>query len=90
MEGDKTMAQQEPVPGVAIEDIGLDGEGRVALTNPQVAERLKILLAAKRPKPPPKPNTNCTGCNTVDGCGPSNSNCQPNTVANCGCPPKVG
>ena len=77
-------AQQEPVPAVAIEDIGLDGEGRVAITNPQVAERLKVAVGSRRREPTSAPNTNCAGCNTTKGCGPLNTKCNPNTVSSCG------
>jgi hypothetical protein len=77
---------QELLSEFIVEDIGLDGEGRVAIKDPGVAERLRLALAAKRqktrpkgPKGPPKPNTNCNGCNTVEGCGPLNETCSPNT-----------
>ena len=79
------MAQQELLTEFIVEDIGLDGEGRVAITDPRVAERLRLTLAAKPRKPAPKPNTNCNICNTVEGCGPLNETCSPNTVPNCGC-----
>jgi hypothetical protein len=80
-----TMAQQDCVVEVAVEDIGLDQAGRVAVMKPE-AERL---LAARRRKQltrPPIPNTNCQEvCNTASGCGPINKKCNPNTVSNCGC-----
>jgi hypothetical protein len=81
------MAEQEILTGLMVEDIGLDGEGRVAVQNPQIAERIRLALAVERqrPKPSPKPNTNCGVCNTVEGCGPLNETCSPNTVPNCGC-----
>jgi hypothetical protein len=84
-----STGQQEPFTGIAIEDIILDGNGHVTIGNPQVAERLRVGLAAKRqksgPKGPPKPNTNCNGCNTTTGCGGDNMICKPNTKPNCGC-----
>jgi hypothetical protein len=74
------MTQQEPLAGLALEDIALDGEGRVAITNPAVAERLKV-LAAQRRKGKEAPNTNCGLCNSVKGCQ-QNTGC--NSVAGCG------
>jgi hypothetical protein len=63
------MILQESVVELVMEDIGLDGEGRVAITNPRVAEHLKIALATRRRSGPlDKPNTNC-GCNVVAHCG---------------------
>jgi hypothetical protein len=56
--------------GIVLEDIALDGEGRVAITNPAVAERLKV-LAAERQKPADKPNVNCGFCNTAKKCSPN-------------------
>ena len=42
---------------------------RSAITNPRVAEHLKIALATRRRSGPlDKPNTNC-GCNVVAHCG---------------------
>ena len=80
-----SMVQQEPFNGIAIEDLGLDGDGRVTIANPLVAEHLKSALAAKRRKPTPKPNVNCSGCNTTQGCGTTDMICKPNTTPNCGC-----
>lgn len=82
-----STGQQEPVAGVAIEDIVLDGDGHVTIGNPRVAERLRFAQAAKDRKPTPKPNTNCGACNTTRGCGDYDPNgiCKPNTTPNCGC-----
>jgi hypothetical protein len=68
-----------------IEEIGLDAEGRVAVTNPEIAARLRRTSAAVRGKPAPAPNTNCETCNTAKGCDGTNDVCHPNTVPNCGC-----
>lgn len=82
---DPSIVEPEPSTGVAIEDVLVDGDGRVTITNPRVAERLKLVAETKRRKPAPTPNTNCSICNTVKGCGPVNKECSPNTVSNCGC-----
>jgi hypothetical protein len=81
------MTQPGPSAGFAVQDISVDREGRVTITNPRIAGRLSAAAAVKKPKPKPKPNTNCAGCNTVKGCGGEpNLMCQPqNTVPNCGC-----
>jgi hypothetical protein len=81
-----TMAEQEPFTGLAIEDLLLDGDGRITIANPRVAERLKLAAKTKHREPATAPNTNCAVCNTVKGCGPLNKQCSPNTVSNCGCP----
>ena len=59
------------VARLEVEDIRLDGEGRVAIANPQAAQGLEVVLAARRnkPKPRPKPNSNCFGCNATTFCG---------------------
>jgi hypothetical protein len=82
-----SITQREAVAGVVIADIALDGEGRIAITSRELAERIAVARAAKRREkaPKPTPNTNCSGCNTVKGCGPINEECNPNTVPNCGC-----
>jgi hypothetical protein len=78
------MTQPGPSAEFAVQDISVDREGRVTITNPRIAGRLHA--AAKTPKPKPTPNTNCSGCNTVEGCGGENLICKPqNTVSNCGC-----
>ena len=59
----------------AIQDVNVDPEGRITITNPRIAERLHVAAAAK---PKPQPNINCGGCNTVKGCGPLNN------APNCG------
>jgi hypothetical protein len=81
------MTQSEPSSEFAVQDISVDREGRVSVTNPRIGARLQTAMAVKKPKP--KPNGNC-GCNTSPGCnGPDNPPdliCQPqNTVTNCGC-----
>jgi hypothetical protein len=81
------MTHPGPSTEFAVQDINVDREGRVIITNPQIARQLNAAVTAKRPKPKPKPpNTNCNGCNTVPGCGGENMLCGPqNTVPNCGC-----
>jgi hypothetical protein len=84
------MTQSSPSAEFAVQDISVDQEGRVTITNPRIGGRL--YAAAKRPKPKPEPeqNTNCALCNSTEGCGPTNKHCRPiNTVANCGCE-KIG
>jgi hypothetical protein len=80
--GNASMTQPGPTE-FAVQDINVDREGRVTITNPRIDGR--VYAAAKRPKP--KPNTNCVRCNTVKGCGGDpNLICEPNnTVQNCGC-----
>jgi hypothetical protein len=81
------MTQSDPSAEFAVQDISLDREGRVTITNPRIGGRL--YAAATRPKPKP-PNTNCSGCNSVKGCGPTNTSCNPtNSVPNCGCKKKI-
>jgi hypothetical protein len=82
---DLTTIGPEQFTGVTVEDLLLDREGRITLTNTMVAERLKLVAKLERQKPRPAPNTNCSVCNTVKGCGPVNRQCTPNTVSNCGC-----
>jgi hypothetical protein len=80
---DQLMPQQEPVTPLMMEDIGLDGEGRVAIRNPHVTEGLRVKLAGRGGRGPSKeeaPNTNCLGCNTVENCG----TIVVNTVKGCG------
>ena len=78
---DQLMQQQEPAR-LMMEDIGLDGEGRVAITNRHVTEHLRVKLAGRGPSNPKgdAPNTNCLGCNTVENCG----TIVVNTVKGCG------
>jgi hypothetical protein len=78
------MTHPGPSVDFAVQDINVDREGRVIITNPRIARHLNA--AAKTPKAKPAPNTNCNGCNTVAGCGVTNEECHPqNTVPNCGC-----
>jgi hypothetical protein len=84
------MTQPGPSAEFGIQDISVDGDGRVTIANPRIAGRLLAAAAVtKTPKGKPAPNTNCAFCNTVEGCGPVNKGCNPNTVANCGCPSKI-
>ncbi len=78
--------QQEGFTGLSVEDISIDSGGRVAITNPVVAERLAN-IAPQRKRPRPKPNTNCgDACNSTKGCGPLDLICgPPNTKPNCSC-----
>ena len=62
----------------SVDDLGIDNNGRLILTNPQLAGALEAAKRLERDKPaPPKPappvNTNCNGCNAVTGCGPTNN-----------------
>jgi hypothetical protein len=77
------MVEPEPSAEFAVQDLSLDRDGRVRITNAAMAGRLHA--AAVTPKPKPKPNTNCKGCNNVKGCGGSNVDCTPNTAPQCGC-----
>jgi hypothetical protein len=63
------LPQQRPVIGVVVDDISLDGEGRVAVTNPRLTMRLKTVSASKRVQQSRAVNGNCLGCNAVDKCG---------------------
>jgi hypothetical protein len=75
------MTQPEPAE-FAVQDINVDREGRVTITNPRIGGR--VYAAAKKPKEPP--NLNCDLCNAVAGCGGTNEKCGPvNDVMNCGC-----
>jgi hypothetical protein len=69
-----------------VQDISLDRDGRISITDPRITGRLHA--AVKRPKPPKAPtapdNANCNGCNTVDGCAPHNFSCSTNSVKGCG------
>lgn len=78
------MTQLGPSADLAVHDISVDREGRVSITNPWIAERLQAAAGVKRPVREAAPNTNCGGCNVVEGCSPSNSSCPTNTVKNCG------
>jgi hypothetical protein len=70
----------------AVQDINVDREGRVSITNPRIGGRVYAAAKKSKPKPPPGPNTNCKGCNAVPGCGTTNEQCGPtNTKPNCGC-----
>lgn len=81
------MVERDSRIDVAIDDIALDGAGRVAIANAHLAEQFAVTLARKPQRPKPKPNANCaTFCNTTKDCGGDpNINCSPNTKANCGC-----
>jgi hypothetical protein len=63
------MAEEEY--GVRPEDVRVDEQGRIIVTNPQVAERLRAVAA--KPKNGTVPNGNCNGCSPI------------NNVPNCGC-----
>jgi hypothetical protein len=56
------MSQGENFAGISLDSISVDEEGRVIVTDPQLAQRLRSVEAAQRR------NTN-NGCNTVRGCG---------------------
>jgi hypothetical protein len=74
------MAQGELFAGLTLDDISVDEEGRVMITNPQIAERLRAAVPAARPRP----NTNCgPQCNPA--CTPNTANCGCNNTPNCGC-----
>ena len=65
--------------GLTPDQLSVDEEGRVVITDPEIAERLRRAAAAKKPQPAPPPNGNCGGCNTVSGCGDTT-----NTSNGCG------
>jgi hypothetical protein len=80
-----SLTHSGPSSEFAVQDISVDREGRVTITNPEIGGRLQTAMAVKKPKPM-EPNKNCAVCNTVAGCGPLNKDCRPiNSVANCGC-----
>ncbi len=65
----------------SVDDLGIDSNGRLIVTNPQFGRGLDAAKRLEREKPRPKPpptNLNCNLCNTVKGCGPLN------TVKGCG------
>jgi hypothetical protein len=84
------MTQSGPSTEFAVQDISVDREGRITITNPRIFGRLHAAAAVKTPTTTAKPrNINCAGCNTTEGCGPLNKACNPtNTVPNCGCTKK--
>ena len=55
------MEQQENFAGISLESISVDQEGRVIVTDPQVAERLRSAQTARW--------RSNEGCNTAKGCG---------------------
>ncbi len=65
----------------SVDDLSIDNNGRMIVTNPQLAGVLEAAKRVERDKPAPAPaptkpvvpNTNCNNCNTVAGCGPINS-----------------
>ena len=63
------LPQQRPATGVVVDDISLDDEGCVAVTNPRLTMRLKTVVASKRAQQSRAANGNCFGCNAVDKCG---------------------
>jgi hypothetical protein len=85
------MAQPEPFAELSVDDISVDRDGRITITNPRFAGRLHAAVVTKKKEKPPPPNTNCTGtCNSTKGCGPTNQTCSPtNVVPNCGCTAKA-
>jgi hypothetical protein len=78
------MTQLTPFPTLAVEDIGLDREGRVTITNLQITRRLHAATMTSKSKP--KPNTNCT-CNNSKDCGSKGNvtGCHTNSYPQCGC-----
>jgi hypothetical protein len=66
------MTQSQPFAGLSPQDISVDEEGRVVVTNPQVAERLRQAAAAAPGE---------------GAAAPINNGCTVNTVKNCGCRP---
>jgi hypothetical protein len=76
------MVSSGPSNDFAVQDINVDREGRVTITNPGIAGRLHAAATKRRVRE--APNTNCQGCNAVAGCGESNSLCPVNTVKSCG------
>lgn len=68
--------------------IDVDAEGRVTIPNHEAVARWAVGLARDKPKPVPAPNTNCTDCNTVRGCGGHNIDCGTLNIAK-GCGGKL-
>jgi len=72
-----------PIPLLA--SFAVDAEGRVRLSDPELAAPWTNAVSSA--KPAPKPNTNCHPCNVSKGCTPTaNNTCHPvNSTPNCGC-----
>lgn len=73
------MTQRAVFAGLPIDRISVDSEGRVVVTDPEVAERLKRAEARRRRGM----NQSCPGANNVRGCGNGET---VNAVAGCGSP----
>jgi hypothetical protein len=74
------MAQEDPLARISLEDLTVDEEGRVIITNPELAEQLR---AAAQPRAKPAPN-NCPSNNVAGGCPINTGSCPTNT--NCPTP----
>jgi hypothetical protein len=63
------MADQElsdVLSNLTLEQLSVDEEGRVMVADPKIAERLRAAVG----KTDAPTNGNCSGCNTIKGCGP--------------------
>lgn len=65
----RRMVQPGGLAGLSAEDITVDEEGRVVVTNPEVAEQLREAAAAGAGGAGGGTNSNCHGCNSAAGCG---------------------
>jgi hypothetical protein len=70
------MAQKESLAALTLENISVDEEGRVIITDPELAKRLREAVGAAQRL---FGNGNCHGCNSVRGCGEGS-----NTAMGCG------
>ncbi len=61
------MAHEEALAGLTLEDISVDEDGRVIITNPRIRERLSTAAGTKAAAEPIT-NNGCT-VNTVKNCG---------------------
>jgi hypothetical protein len=67
------MADEKLFEGLTLEGINVDEEGRVIVTDPKLAERLRSAVQAAQPRWGAN-NSNCHGChphgsNYAAGCG---------------------
>lgn len=67
------MAQDDLFAGLTLQDLGMDEEGRVIVTDPKLAERLRTALEGAQLRWGGN-NSNCHGCNPhgsnyAAGCG---------------------
>lgn len=73
------MTHEGDFAGLRLDSITVDEEGRVVVTDPEVAERLRF-AERRRGR---GTNKSCPGANNVPGCGEGQT---VNAVAGCGAP----